>query len=321
MTAGRRFAQSEMTRTDRAAITDAQDVDHVLYRCAVCGSEDIIVWFATEFGSIGRCSACRQVLRAERPNRRAQIELHASSNIHEAPYVTLAGAASHELGCQLRFLDTCVRGRAAGTILDVGCGSGEFLRLATARGFNPIGIEPVAEVRTIARRNAPSARLEPTAVEDFVLEPESLDAVAMWDVIEHLIDPRGVLHLIHRWLRPGGYVGIATINHDSLMYVIYHLLRRTAPPIARPFGARLYNPFHTYYFSKKSLRTMVQGTGFTIVEHSGYEFPLSRLDASSFLKLGLRALYAMQWVCRMEGEQYLVARRPLIVAESTAGGT
>ena len=131
----------------------------------------------------------------------------------------------------------------------------------------------------------------------------------MWDVIEHLVDPLGVLRLLHGMIKPGGFLGVATINHASLMYGIYHLMRRVAPPLARRFGPTLYNPFHTYYFSKSSLNRMIENAGFCVIEHRGYEFPLGRLDAGLPLKLGLRGLYVVQGMLGAEGEQYLFARR------------
>src|SRR5438045_3277427 len=47
-------------------------------------------------------------------------------------------------------------------------------------------------------------------------EPGSLDAVVLWDVIEHLPNPRETLEAAGAWLRPGGVVAISTGDVDSL---------------------------------------------------------------------------------------------------------
>ncbi|NIQ27260.1 MAG: methyltransferase domain-containing protein [Gammaproteobacteria bacterium] len=146
-------------------------------------------------------------------------------------------------------------------------------------------------------------------VEQAWFEPESLDAIALWDVIEHFVDPRGVLEHLRPMLRPGGLLGVATIAHDSLMYRIYHGMRLTVPPLARRFGPLLYNPFHTYYFSRASLARLVRNAGFEIFEHRGYEFPLDRLKAAAPLKLAMRGLYLLQALTSTQGEQYLFARK------------
>lgn len=275
--------------------------------CAICGSDEIHPWFVTDFGSIGRCGKCRQVLRADRPRRDGQLVLHQTSNLHNTPYATLAAQASEELAFYGKFLDLFHWEGAR--VLEVGVGTGEFLKRALERGLDAVGIEPIAEVREMTEeRLGVRGRIDSHPVEKADYGSQNLDGVAM-DVIEHLVDPLGVLVRLHEMIKPGGWLGVATINHDSLMYGLYHLMRRAAPPLARRFGPLLYNPFHTYYFTKVSLKRLVRNAGFRVIEHRGYEFPLSRLDAGPLLKLGMRALYLAQGLLGAQGEQYLFARR------------
>jgi SAM-dependent methyltransferase len=284
-------------------------IDSTLVRCAVCGSSDLREWFTMDFGPIGRCRNCGQVLRTDSPRRDSQVSLHQSSDVHEAPYAVLSGQASSELLIFHRFLDLCERHRPRGTILDIGCGTGEFLKLAVDRGFAAVGVEPVKELRDAAERRSGCTRIESRPFEDAGFKDESFDAIAMWDVIEHLVDPRGALLEARRVLTPGGYLGIATLNHSSLMYHAYHALRWILPPLARRLGPRLFIPFHTYYFSKNSLHRLVGNARLDVVEHRGYEFPLARLDAGWALKGAMRGLYVAQWVFGMQAEQYLFARK------------
>jgi 2-polyprenyl-3-methyl-5-hydroxy-6-metoxy-1,4-benzoquinol methylase len=283
-------------------------MDPVLYRCAICGDTGFVFWFHTGFGDIGRCQKCGQVLRIDRPARESHVEFHRSANLHLTPYATLSEAAAAELQFYDAFLDLLQAGGGR-NILDVGCGAGEFLQLVSKRGFQGVGIEPAESLRMLAQRAAPEANIISGDIESALLPAESFDGIAIWDVIEHLVDPRGALVAVHQLLKPGGYLGIATVNHASLMYGIYHVWRRTVPPLARYFGPMLYNPFHTYYFTKESLATLVRTTGFEIVEHRGYEFPLSRLAVSRTIKAGMRGLYWLQRLCRLEGEQYLFGKK------------
>ncbi len=285
-------------------------IHHTLSRCAVCNSEDIHDWFKTDFGSIGRCGGCGQILRADRPTCNSMVTLHQSSNLHNTPYAFQSELVTRELVFYISFLNLCEKAGVRGKILDVGCWLGEFLKLAASRGFDITGIEPVREIRELAERALGNKPIDPRPIEDAEFANESFDAITMWDVIEHLVDPRGVLVQIHRWLKTGGYLGIATINHNSLMYLIYHILRKTFPPLARLFGPMLYNPFHTYYFTKQSLARLVENVGFEIVEHRGYECPITRLNVGLALKFGMRALYVFQGVLGMQGEQYMFARKP-----------
>lgn len=290
-------------------MNSGMQIDSALFRCAVCGAERIRHWFDTEFGSIGRCGQCGQVLRSDKPQRGAQVALHQHSNLHELPYAMHSEAASHELAFYRRFLDLCEKSSAHRRLLDVGCGTGEFLKLAAERGFEVMGIEPIAELRRAAEMAIGDGRIESRPIEEAEFEDECFDVVTLWDAIEHLVDPRGALVRLHRALKPDGLLGVATINHASLMYVIYHIWRWTAPSLARRFGSMLYNPFHTYYFSKQSLAQLIENAGFEVVEQRGYEFPLSRLEVGAFVKFGMRGLYLLQGAAAMEGEQYLFARK------------
>jgi 2-polyprenyl-3-methyl-5-hydroxy-6-metoxy-1,4-benzoquinol methylase len=287
----------------------SQDSGAVLERCAVCGGSAIRSWFATDFGAIGRCAGCGQVLRADRPNRQDVVRLHQTTNIHVAPYAALGDQARDELDFYDRFLDLCHREHPGGRVLDVGCGMGEFLLAAQARGFSLMGIEPVDECRAIAAQRSGCAEIVETPLEETEFASESLSAVAMWDVIEHLVDPRLALARVRRALRPNGLLGVATINHASLMYDVFHVMRRVAPALARPLSPRLFVPYHTYYFTMASLARLVREVGFEIVEQRGYEFPLSRLEAGAPMKTALRGLYVAQKLCGRQSEQYIFARR------------
>src|SRR5581483_5194972 len=77
--------------------------------------------------------------------------------------------------------------------------------------------------------------------------PGSFDVVTMWDVIEHFPDPAAEVREVHRLLRPGGLVGITTMNVESL--------------VARLLGPRWpwLMQMHLYYFSVRTLRALAGG--------------------------------------------------------------
>jgi len=284
-------------------------MDHNLYRCAVCLHGEIRPWFRTAFGRIGRCSACGQVLRADTPDRQGHVVLHQSSELHKSAYAERSRLGCDDLSFYSRFLDLCASADSGGAVLDVGSGGGAFLALTAAHGLQAVGIEPVAELRAEAQQQVSASRITSQPVEEAEFEPGSFVGVALWDVIEHLVDPRGVLERVREFLRPNGYLGIATLNHRCLLYGAYHLMRFTAPFLARRFGPLLYNPFHTYYFTMESLARLVRNTGFQIVEHENFEFPLKHLSVGPTVKAGVALIYALQAATKLRGEQYLFARK------------
>ncbi len=89
-----------------------------------------------------------------------------------------------------------------GRLLDVGSGSGEFLALMRALGWEVEGIEP--DARAIAQSAKAGLSVRKGGIEDAELEVNSYDAITLSHVIEHLLDPRAALERCVAALRPGG---------------------------------------------------------------------------------------------------------------------
>jgi 2-polyprenyl-3-methyl-5-hydroxy-6-metoxy-1,4-benzoquinol methylase len=145
--------------------------------------------------------------------------------------------------------------RAGGRrLVEAGCGAGFFLKAAERAGWRVTGIELSDEAARFAiDRLDLDIRRQP--VEEASIAAESFDAAAMFDVIEHLFDPRAVLEALARALAPDGTLVISTPNFDS---VSRHLLGRD--------WAVLSPLEHTYYFTEESLRRLLEATGFDRVE-------------------------------------------------------
>ena len=140
-------------------------------------------------------------------------------------------------------------------ILDVGAGVGTFLAVAKERGWETVGVEISEFAARYAREHFGVEVLQGT-VSAVNLPDEGFDAVTMWDCIEHLRDPREELAHAWRLLRPGGFLFAATMNMDSFDA---KLLRENWTDIIRP-------PFHTYYFSVRTLRELLERAQFEVAE-------------------------------------------------------
>jgi SAM-dependent methyltransferase len=130
---------------------------------------------------------------------------------------------------------------AKGTLVDIGAATGFFLKLAVDRGWTGIGIEPSTHASAAGRTKGLDVR---TGIFDSdSLPPESVDAITLWDVIEHVPDPVGVLRTVHSALRPGGLVAINTPDSGSLL--------------ARALGSKWHlvvPPEHLFLFNSASLQ-------------------------------------------------------------------
>lgn len=138
-----------------------------------------------------------------------------------------------------------------GRALDVGCAAGFGMRALEAMGFEAHGIEPSEEIRASALAHFPAERLRAGRVEEVEFEPASFDLIAMWDVLEHTIDPLAVLRRVHGWLRTSGRLILETQDVESLA--------------ARAMGGRwthYKHDEHLLHFSPRTLRRALDEAGF-----------------------------------------------------------
>jgi SAM-dependent methyltransferase len=152
-------------------------------------------------------------------------------------------------------------------LLDVGCAAGFFLEKARGAGWSAEGLEVCESQALEARRKGFEVQISPLESASY---PEgSFEVVSLWDVIEHFSNPVQALRLIHKWTKPGGQLVVTTPDAGSWM--------------ARTFrrnwlGFRSLDE-HLYFFDRKSLRRLLELTGFEIQSsaYAGKYLELSRI--------------------------------------------
>ena len=163
-------------------------------------------------------------------------------------------------------------------LLDLGCAYGFFLKEAAKRHFEILGIE-LAEDAAESCRQAGLNVLSGIADEANMTRIGEVDVITMFDVIEHLPQPRETLALCVRHLKPGGVIVITTGDFASLA--------------ARWAGSKwrlMTPPQHLWFFTRESLRRMAATLGLTMehFEHPAKIVPLSLIMFQLRRMIGLR---------------------------------
>jgi 2-polyprenyl-3-methyl-5-hydroxy-6-metoxy-1,4-benzoquinol methylase len=156
---------------------------------------------------------------------------------------------------------------AGSQLLDVGCGTGDFLAYTRQHGFEPQGIEIASEAVERARRRGLS--VQATTLEEYIAEPSnarSVDVVVMLNVLEHVPDPVKLLQQAGEVLRRGGLVCIRVPNDFS---EIQEAARQKLN--AQPWWIAV--PDHINYFTFDSLQTTFDYCGFDRVYQQS-DFPM-----------------------------------------------
>jgi 2-polyprenyl-3-methyl-5-hydroxy-6-metoxy-1,4-benzoquinol methylase len=100
-----------------------------------------------------------------------------------------------------------------GTILDFGCGVGEFLNVANKHGWITTGVEP----SQLARMNADprvSQNIVPS-LEHIPIQSKRFDVITAWHVLEHVSDLNNTIEILKQLLTDNGTIFIAVPNHNS----------------------------------------------------------------------------------------------------------
>jgi len=191
--------------------------------------------------------------------RLSSDEMEKHYNLHKI-YNTKAAAkgvkkALYEFGLRKR-ADVIIRRIKSGRLLDIGCGTGSFIRyLRDNSTFEVYGTEinekTISELKEKHELDVRFGNLcEINFSEDF------FDAITLWDVIEHLPNPQRTLNEIKRILKPEGILVIRVPNGNSLDFKIFG-----------KYWAGLDAPRHYYVFTRETLRRLLNEVGFEINSH------------------------------------------------------
>jgi 2-polyprenyl-3-methyl-5-hydroxy-6-metoxy-1,4-benzoquinol methylase len=96
-------------------------------------------------------------------------------------------------------------------VLDIGTAGGAFLDAAKQYGYDAYGMEPSSDL--VARGKARGLKIEQGTIERHDFEGGSFDMICLWDVIEHLPNPKAALVEIKKLLKPNG---ILLINYPDI---------------------------------------------------------------------------------------------------------
>lgn len=102
-----------------------------------------------------------------------------------------------------------------GAIFDVGGGNGYVAQAIQEAGYEVVLVEPgLAGVRNALKRGI--RQVVRATLEDVEVSAESLPAVGLFDVVEHVRDDSGFLAEINRLIIPGGRVYVTVPAHQWL---------------------------------------------------------------------------------------------------------
>lgn len=219
--------------------------------CPSCASAEVDDWLQApdrfhgrqKLYQLVRCRSCSAVWLKDPPPPNVM------GDHYGVDYDRAIAAAGDDPNHWSERRDTLLKYKSGGSLLDLGCSAGGFLRSVKSPGWTLSGIEMSEDVARRAEASS-GAKVFVGDILDAPFQANSFDAITCFHVFEHLYEPREVLLRVAKWLKPGGVFFTMMPNIDSAGRRIF-----------KSYWYALELPRHTYHFSPKSLSSLARSVG------------------------------------------------------------
>lgn len=224
-------------------------------KCDCCGSDDWAIAFTASGFDLGRCGECGFYSIAQMPP--ATTRMTELEDEKFAAETGVAGASIHLRGERLRdaefrhYVEVVRRHAPDGPWLDIGCGTGQLIHIASRAGIQVDGLELTPDRRDLAAKTT-GRTIYADPIEEVDLPAASLAAVTMINVFSHLVQPRHTIARINHLLGPGGILLLRTSE--------------AGPGLQRHHSLNWHFGDHLHFLGRDCVERYAKDTGFDLLE-------------------------------------------------------
>jgi len=160
-----------------------------------------------------------------------------------------------------------------GNLLDIGCGTGNFLAAAREAGYRVTGTELDRNAARFAKERLGLERVLPLTIAKFAEQfaGEQFDVVTFFEVLEHQTEPREFVRNVKACLKPHGTIALSVPNRERWL---------TGPDVLD------YPPNHFLRWDTSALRSFLSAQGFDVL--SMREEPAGTKHTAQMIDMALR---------------------------------
>jgi len=172
----------------------------------------------------------------------------------------------------------------AKTLLDFGCGTGDFLKVCQMNGWVITGIEPNQKARAMANQKLNHKVFDVAELSH--LKNNSFDVITLWHVLEHLPNYREDIETLKNLLKPKGVLVIAVPNFESFDANYY-----------QSFWAAWDVPRHLWHFSQHTISKLFRDLKMKVLETKPMYFDSFYVSLlSEYYKIGKYNYLKSFWI-------------------------
>lgn len=221
--------------------------------CPLCKNNSLYFSHTINSYSVIKCKKCRVQFLSPFPNPETLNPIYGSDYFlgsHDLDSITRIWALKRKTADLYLEQFQSMGGLQNGDLLEIGCGTGDFLVESQSKGYNVSGIEISHHAVAMANKKLNFNKVQQGTLEQIEFPSNSFDVIAFFDVIEHINSPTGFIAQAYKLLRPGGKIFLVTPSLDSWS--------------ARLLGIHWmeYKLEHLWYFSNKAISILLENTGF-----------------------------------------------------------
>lgn len=267
---------------------------HSIENCPICNNPEKSEFLICQDYTVSKkkfhiviCNSCGFAFTSPRPDEK-DLGWYYESDEYISHSNTSKGLISslyqrvrkHTLGKKLQLIN---REAKKGLLLDIGCGTGEFLHKVKNDGWKTLGIEPSPSARKQGIENYQLDVREEEALNS--LAPQSFDVITMWHVMEHVPQLRERVQKLNELLKDDGVLIVAVPNRNSYDAVYY-----------QEFWAAYDVPRHLWHFRAQDMSALMNQFGFEVKKILPMKFDSFYVSMlSEKYKTGKSNLFSAVW--------------------------
>jgi 2-polyprenyl-3-methyl-5-hydroxy-6-metoxy-1,4-benzoquinol methylase/Zn ribbon nucleic-acid-binding protein len=248
--------------------------------CSACGSIQQRHFLSEGEYNVVTCVECGHLYTSPLRNAATNNALYqSSSNWIKSSSFDIPSVIKNRVEQYARELEHLLE--PGGQILEIGCSKGHFLKLMQKRGFEVWGIEPSRDSE-MALQLVGEGRIQRGLYD--VSFPGDLDAIVMFEVLEHIPEPHKIVKRVFNNLRQGGYFMGSVPNGEFIRFKTFLRrkigLQKLIVPLIMDAGN------HINYFSAAGIQRMLETNGFEFIwaKNAPLEFNYIANSFSPFAK-------------------------------------